>query len=366
MELLVIILLSFVVTFFLQKFILDFSRKKGIGRRNDLNRNLKGIRSRLGGVGIFMGFLISILIIISFMRTDISKFFTLKDSFRIDIFLFSLFIIFIIGLVDDLIGLNAWQKFPVEIFAASILFFNGFGMKLISIPFAPYKVVLPFVISYLISVLWIVGITNAMNLVDGIDGLAGGVALFSSISFVIISYINHKPQLALLSTSMIGPLIAFLIYNIYPSKIFMGDSGSLVLGFFLAVLSLKASYKASFGITFFVPVIILFLPIFDTALSFLRRISKGRNPFMADNEHIHHRLIRMGNNERRVFFILMLWTLIFSVFGILSALLPKRFRLLFGGIVLVFGIIVIFYLKYLTIGFLKKSRKNGIKNHTEN
>ncbi|MEN8154849.1 MAG: MraY family glycosyltransferase [Acidobacteriota bacterium] len=354
MRLTLIVIFSFLVTLFIQRIILNYFSKNRIGKRKDIERNSKGFRPRLGGVGIFLGFLISLVLILSMSSLNMFDYAKFPDVFQFNFYLISLFIIFMIGLIDDLIGLNAWQKLPVEIVAATILFFNGFAIKLLSIPFAPGKIVLPLLLSYIVTVLWIVGITNALNLIDGIDGLAGGIALLSSISFVIISYLNGKPHFALLAASMIGPLLAFLIYNFYPSKIYMGDSGSLVLGFYLATLSLKASSKASFGITFIVPIFILFLPILDTSLSFFRRIFKRKNPLRADDEHIHHKLMKMGNDERKVFYILMGWTFIFSVIGVLSTLLSKPFRLFFIAVIVIFAKVLMFNLNYLKIGPFKR------------
>jgi len=193
-----------------------------------------------------------------------------------------------------------------------------------------------------------------MNLIDGIDGLAGGIALISTVSFIILSLLNDRGQFAYLALALIGPLIAFLIYNFYPSRLFMGDSGSLFLGFFLATLSLKASTKASFGISFVVPIIVLFVPIFDTFLSFFRRAVRGKNPLEHDLEHIHHKLIENGKTEKSVFFILISWALTFSAIGILSALLPKSFRMILVVVVLFVAIGLVFYLKYLEIGYFKR------------
>jgi len=356
MKFLVIIIPSFLITLILLRVILDFSLKYKFGRRNDGGRvNIKGKQPpRLGGVGIFVGFLAGNLMISSMSFSDIMKDDVGYGMTQFTVYLLSLFTIFLLGLIDDLKGLNAWQKLPVEIIAASILFFLGFRIDILTVPFSPGVVELAVISSYALTIIWIVGITNAMNLLDGLDGLAGGVALISTVSFVILSYLNNRLDSVFLAVAIIGPLVAFLKYNFYPSRLIMGDSGSLFLGFFLATLSINASTKASFGITFIVPIIILFLPILDTLTSFFRRILQKKHPFKADNGHIHHKLLEKVNSEKRVFFIVMSWSVLFAVLGVISALMSKKIRTLLIGIVLLVGIAIMMYLKYIDVRSLIK------------
>ncbi len=348
------LLIGFIVSFTLQKLIIKVSKKNNLFDRHDSRKLKKSPRSRLGGVGIFLGFITSSLVFLSFNNTNIVGLKKNLISSDISFFLIALFIVFIIGLIDDLFGLNAWQKLPFEIIAASILFFKGYSIDVLSSPIGSESIVFSNLISYVVTVLWIVAITNAMNLIDGIDGLAGGIAVFAIISFAIMSYINNKTEFTLLSAGMIGAVFAFLKFNLYPSKIYMGDSGSLTLGFFLVTISLKASTKASFGISFLIPVIILFIPILDTTLAFVRRILKKKNPFDADNEHLHHKLMEKGLNEKKTFVKLMLWTAVLSFLGVLSVFLPKSFRLMILVIVFLFGFGLLFYLRYINYSILKR------------
>lgn len=346
--------IGFTVSLILQRLIIKVSKKNKLFDRPESRKLNKEPRARLGGVGIFLGFISSSLVFLSLFNTNSNGILkTLKQS-DIIFFFIALFIVFIIGLIDDLFGLNAWQKLPFEIVAATILFFKGFKIEFLSIPTSNGKIIISGIVSYLLTVLWIIIITNAMNLIDGIDGLSGGIAVCAIISFSVMSFINGKLEFSLISVGMIGAVIAFLIYNIYPSKIYMGDSGSLILGFFLGSISLKASTKASLGISFLIPVIILFIPIFDTTLAFIRRVLKKKNPFNADNEHLHHKLMAKGFNEKKVFYTLILWTIILSISGVLSMFMSKSIRLIIFAIVFIFGIVLLFYLRYLGFGFFKR------------
>lgn len=348
-----VVIFSFLITFFSLKLILLLIREKGIKVRDDEKEPLKDPRPRFGGVGIFAGFSAGIFFVT--LLSNFSSGFQVIPGFNL--YMVTLLGVFLLGLADDIYGLNALHKLPFEIAISTLLFANGFAIKVVSLPFAEGKLVLPFLFSYIITVLWITGIMNAVNLIDGVDGLAGGIGLITSISFIFISYINQRPEFALLAIIMIGPLLAFLIYNFYPSKIYMGDSGSLVIGFFLATLSLKASFKASFGVSLIVPVLVLLIPISDTVLSIVRRLLKGSSPFKPDLDHLHHKLLKNGNNEKKVFFIIISWTLLFSIIGVLTAFVPKYIRIIFVGSAILFGLIFLVYLRYLHFDLFGKLTK---------
>ncbi len=357
---------SLIISLYFQKKIINYSLMNNIVDRTNSRKLDKSPRPRLGGIGIFTGFIVSIAIVI-FISNKYAVGLSNKYNFNIlNMLLLSLFLVFVIGLIDDFIGLNAFQKIPFEIIAATIVFFNGFSIKIVSLPISPYKVVLNNWVSYLITVIWIIGLTNALNLIDGIDGLAGSIAILSGFSFFFIDIINNKSDISIIILCMLGAIVGFLTYNLPPSKIYMGDSGSLTIGFFLAILSIKSSAKAAFGITFIVPIIILFIPIFDTLLAFSRRILKKKNPFSADKEHIHHKLMEKGYNEKQVLFILIGISFLFSVFGVLSMFISKNLRLIIFSLLFFIGIILIFYLKYISFhdffnkitGFKKKNKKD--------
>ena len=155
-----------------------------------------------------------------------------------------------------------------------------------------------------ISVIWIVGITNAVNLIDGLDGLACGVSTISSMTMLVIALTVAEPDVALLMAALSGGCIGFLPYNLNPAKIFMGDTGSTFLGFVLATVSLQGLFKSYAIISFAVPFLMLGLPIFDTCFAILRRLARGQSPMAPDRGHIHHRLIDMGFNQKQAVAIL--------------------------------------------------------------
>jgi UDP-GlcNAc:undecaprenyl-phosphate GlcNAc-1-phosphate transferase len=344
--------IAFFISYYLQYRIIGFSKKKSIAMRDEKRLKSKNPKPRLGGMGVFFGFSLSIYITLFLLLLHNEKNIIYLKDFNF-VFL-SLFIIFIIGFLDDLIGLNAFQKLPFELLSATIMYFSGWAIKIISLPFSPYNLILNDSVSYLITILWIVGITNALNLIDGIDGLAGGITMFSLFSFAIIEIMVGKPEYLVLIIPMLGAILGFLKYNMLPAKIYLGDSGSLTIGFFLAILSLKISIKASFGISFLIPISILFIPIFDTTLAFFRRILNGKNPLMADNEHIHHKLLKKGYSEKKVFYTLMFLDFIFSLLAIASVFFENSFRIILLLILIVVAFIMIIYLNYIKVSIIKR------------
>jgi len=348
------LIIGFTISYLIQGKAIKLGKKNPFFCRSDQRNFQKSPRPRMGGIGVFFGFLTGgflFYLLYQLGRASVEPKIGLVECF---LYLFSLLMIFFIGFLDDLTALNAWQKLPFEIFASTILFFNGFSIRLISLPFPPGEIELPGPVAYGVTVLWVVVITNAMNLIDGIDGLAGSVAFLALLSFSFISFLNGKPEFTIMSAGMIGAVSAFLVFNFFPARIYLGDSGSLLLGFFLATISLKSSAKAPFGISFVFPITVLFLPILDTTLAFLRRILRGKNPFCADNEHIHHKLMQKGFHEKKVFAILVLAMVFFSTLGTLSMLMTKIARLFILIFALLVGTFIVFYLEYIGLHLLKR------------
>ena len=243
---------------------------------------------RMGGLAIFFGFLLSALIFVP-----------LDPSLRG--MLLGAVVIVILGIFDDIYALPALPKLLVQIGAASIAVLMGNKIEILSNPniFSsnPYWVL--GWLSIPISVFWIVGITNAVNLIDGLDGLACGVSTISSMTMLVIALTVAEPDVALLMAALAGGCIGFLPYNLNPAKIFMGDTGSTFLGFILATVSIDGLFKSYAIISFAVPFLMLGLPIFDTCFAILRRVSHGQSPMAPDRGHIHHRLIDMGFNQKQ-------------------------------------------------------------------
>ena len=210
---------------------------------------------------------------------------------------------FLLGLVDDVYNLNAKFKLFIQIAIATLVYLLGVKIDVIFNPFGDvFELGL---LSYPITILWIVGISNAINFIDGVDGLAGSVISVNSITLGIIavSTIPANPISALIAFILAGSTLAFLTYNYNPAKIFMGDGGALFAGFLLATLSIAGVMKTA-TLAILLPFVILVVPIMDITFSSLRRIMKGKSPFVADAEHIHHKLLKAGFSQKNTVAIL--------------------------------------------------------------
>lgn len=247
---------------------------------------------RIGGISIFIGFTFSLLFINFF--TDLSLF-----SSKINLItLFSAMIIFLIGFLDDLFNISPFIRLFLQILIAAYLWSNGLRIEQFDIAWLEIsRINLSNHISFLITSLWIVGITNAINWLDGLDGLACGVVGFAAIGISTITFQNGQTFEPILSSALLGASFGFLRYNFFPAKILMGDSGSNFLGFLLAVISLRSISTINNPIGIFFPLLLLSLPILDMLYVIYRRINKKKSPFYGDREHIHHRLMDSGLSE---------------------------------------------------------------------
>jgi UDP-GlcNAc:undecaprenyl-phosphate GlcNAc-1-phosphate transferase len=230
-----------------------------------------------------------------------------------------------LGVVDDLRGMRVRIKLLVQILAALSICAAGHTILTIQIPFIGTLTLHP-LLGLAVTVLWIIGITNAFNLVDGVDGLAAGVAFIASMGLAIIAAINGATFVVLLCIALSGSLLAFLVFNFHPAKIFLGDTGSMFLGFTLATVALMGSYKSQAAVIFLAPVLALGFPIFETLVSMLRRFVHGRPIFVGDQSHTHHRLLRKGFSQRQVAVTLYAVALLCMVSSILCQLLSSRTR----------------------------------------
>jgi UDP-GlcNAc:undecaprenyl-phosphate GlcNAc-1-phosphate transferase len=201
------------------------------------------------------------------------------------------------GIYDDRFGLTAVPKLSLQLLAASIAIASGFAIWRLSVGFGETVVVLPVWLVWPASLLWIVGVTNAINLLDGLDGLAAGVAAIIAATLTVISWQAGQPFGVLLGLALVGALLGFLPHNFAPARIFLGDTGSLFIGYALSLLALEG-YKRASLITFLAPLLALAVPILDTALSILRRVRSRAPIFSADRLHMHHRLLDSEGSPR--------------------------------------------------------------------
>ena len=221
-----------------------------------------------------------------------------------------------LGVLDDLRGSGAAKKLAVQFAVAALMWWAGFRVEKVSTPFGAPLDLGP--LGFPVTLLWIAGVTNALNLIDGLDGLAGGVALAAVGAMLVISVESSQFLMALFMASLGGALVGFLPYNFHPASVFLGDTGSLFLGFVLATTSLQTSQKASTAVALVVPIVALGLPIGDTLLSMLRRAIRGQRMFAGDRRHIHHRLMDLGLSQRST--VLALYLLCTILAGVSVAL----------------------------------------------
>ena len=263
---------------------------------------------RLGGIAIYFGIVASF---IRLMPWD-------KQIFGI---ILGGTLMMCIGIYDDLKNMNPKAKLLAQTVSALIVFYFSVQLRVIAnlLPFGPKYLIFPLWLSMILTVFWIVGITNTINLIDGLDGLAAGIVCIACISVAYTSAMNGRLSTTYIMLSVAGATSGFLIFNFYPAKIFMGDAGSMLLGFMLASLSLVGDTPTK-GTTLFVtivPIMILALPIFDTAFAIVRRVIKKKPIMQADKGHLHHRIMAMGFGQRRTVLALYSISAIMGVAGIL-------------------------------------------------
>jgi UDP-GlcNAc:undecaprenyl-phosphate GlcNAc-1-phosphate transferase len=215
--------------------------------------------------------------------------------------LIGVFIIIGIGIVDDIKQLGPKIKLLFQILAAaSVVWISGDKISIITNPFSTSGIsILSDFIAYPLTILWIVGITNAINFIDGLDGLAAGVSSISYLSLMFIAILQGEEQTAMIIAILAGSTLGFLPYNFNPAKIFMGDTGATFLGFTLGVISVQGMMKTYAAISIVIPILVLGLPLFDTAFAILRRIINRKSIMAPDRGHLHHRLIDMGFSQRQ-------------------------------------------------------------------
>jgi len=288
---------------------------------------------RFGGLAIFVGTIASLAIYGN-------------DNEKIIPVIIGGTIIYFLGVVDDLKNLNAKVKFGVELLVAVLMYYMGLRIRFITNYFGEGALHFGEVMCFVVTVLWIVGITNTINLIDGLDGLAAGIAAISSLSIAYVAYIHGDTYgmmiVCLAMLVLAGACLGFLPFNFYPAKIFMGDGGSLFLGFMIAVLSVVGPLKRSTMVAVVVPVIVLGIPIFDTFFAILRRVVNRRPIMEADKGHLHHRLMDSGYGQRRA--VLMLYG-ISAIMGMAAVLISRE---LYKDAFVLMGIAIIYLYVFLT------------------
>ena len=293
---------------------------------------------RMGGLAIFAGFLVSVLFFVP-----------LGNEFRS--ILIGALILVVLGIIDDIVALKPRTKFAGQIIAALIPALSGVSIHGIVNPFVPGQYSTLGIFSIPFTVIWIVGITNAVNFIDGLDGLACGVSAIATVTMFIIAVLFGETYIALMMAALAGACLGFLPYNMNPAKIFMGDTGSMFLGYILATVSIQGLFKFYAVISFAVPFILLGLPIFDTGFAIVRRLLKGQSPLQADRGHVHHRLIDLGFDQKQSVAILYAFS---ALMGLTAVILARTNESKL--IILAIAVLVCFFLAMSLMSFEKHHR----------
>ncbi len=311
LKLLLAAVVAFAVAFLMTPPVKRFAEKVGA---MDVPKDERRVHNhpipRMGGLAIFLGFVLSLLLFVN-VTTQVMG------------LLLGAVIIVVMGAVDDIVSLNAWVKLAGQILAAVVAIRCGIVFDAISnfnFLSANTTIEIGF-LSIPLTLLWIVACTNAVNLIDGLDGLAVGVSTISSLTMLVVALFVSEPNVSIILAALTGACVGFMPYNLNPAKIFMGDVGSQLLGFVLSTVSIIGLFKLHAVITFLVPMLALAVPLADTIFAFFRRILHGQSPFHADKGHFHHRLLAMGLNQKQVVAVLYG---VSAVLGLIAVLLAGR------------------------------------------
>ncbi len=305
---------SLVVSFIATRQVRDVAMRKGWVSLPQEGRHVhKSPLPRLGGVAIFLAFSLSLSLwlVLSLLFPHLLSGIVARTLLRIYL---PACLIFAVGLYDDLRGISPYMKFATQAIAATMLFAGG--MRILDLPLFFGLHALPWFVGLPLTILWVAAITNAFNLIDGLDGLAAGSGLFSTMVFFVVALVGHSWFGALMSVALAGAILGFLRFNFNPATIFLGDSGSLFIGFVLSALALAGAQKAPTLVAVAIPVVSFGLPILETLLSIIRRLISGRPIFTADREHIHHKLLQMGFSHRQVVMVLYAVSALFALLSL--------------------------------------------------
>ena len=247
----------------------------------------------MGGLAIYMAFVLGTILYNGILTTS-----------QIGIIIGAT-IILIGGIIDDIKDLSPKYKVLIQVMAAICLLISGVRISFVTNPFREFYPYLSIGwINIPVTIIWIVGVTNAFNLIDGLDGLAAGIAFISSVTLMIVSLLNGRLEAAFLTAVLSGAILGFLPYNFNPASIFMGDTGSQLLGFLLAAISIEGAIKSATVFVIAVPILAFGLPIYDTLFAMIRRKVNGKSMMQADKGHLHHRLLDMGLSQKQAVIIM--------------------------------------------------------------
>ena len=334
---------GFAISFAATPIVKSFAQKVGA---IDVPRDARRVHDhpipRMGGMAIFLGFLISVLLFV-----DISR--------PVRGILLGAVLIVACGAIDDIVSLNAWIKLAVQVAAAIVAVAHGVVIEVFRNPniFSENEALVLGALAVPVTVIWIVGITNSVNLIDGLDGLAVGVSTIASTTMFVVALLVSEGNVAVILAALMGACLGFMPYNLNPAKIFMGDAGSLLLGYVLSTVSVVGMFKFYAIVTFVVPILALALPLFDTLCAIIRRLLRGQSPMHPDRGHLHHRLIDMGLSQKQA--VAVLYS-ISAVLGLCAVVLATT------GVVRI-CMVVVAALAAVAVGIFIKRTFKGHKYH---
>ncbi|MBC7087759.1 MAG: undecaprenyl/decaprenyl-phosphate alpha-N-acetylglucosaminyl 1-phosphate transferase [Tissierellales bacterium] len=335
---------SFIISLLLTPVMIKVAPKLGaLDIPKDNRRMHKKPIPLLGGVSLYISVIIGLILFVP-LSTEMKA------------VIVGATVMFLAGIKDDIKGTTAKEKLIYQLIAASIVIAFGVKIEFLTNPFSSTgSIIYLGWLSIPLTFFWIVGITNTLNLIDGLDGLAAGVSFISSLSFIIVAALYGHFGIATLASLIAGATLGFLPYNFNPAKIFMGDTGALFLGFILSIISIEGVMKSVATISFVVPIIILGLPIFDTTFAILRRFINGQSIMEADKKHLHHRLLEHGYSHKKTVLILYMISAIFSFFAIMVSRINSKFALFVAA-----GVFVVAVLLASRIGLFSSNSNKGV------
>lgn len=355
-------LLAFITAYVITPYTIRLAKKIGaLDIPKEARKIHKKPMPRLGGLAVMAGFTVSViyLLIVMSIEKTINLFDIENYYFKIVGFFAGFIVLGAFCIVDDVKNINPFIKLTGQILAALLVTLSGVVIDKVSLPFFTTTINKEF-FTIIFTVIWIVGITNAINLIDGLDGLSCGVSLISCVSLLIIFALNNSPLIAILFvTALAGSLLGFLPYNFNPAKTFLGDTGSNFLGYTLSIISILGMAKTYTAIVIIAPILVFALPLLDTTLAIFRRLSKTKSLkgiFRADKEHLHHKIMKRGFSQKQAVLILYGISASFGLFAII---------LLDSGIwkALSFGLMVITIIAIGYKDFYKENSEKIIKKN---
>jgi UDP-GlcNAc:undecaprenyl-phosphate GlcNAc-1-phosphate transferase len=301
---------------------------------------------RAGGIALFFSFFISYLISCAIVSDSTAALLLQREQL---FFLLGACAAFSLGLWDDIKGLSPWVKFSGQVGVGLLVWFGGIDVELLSVTL--YKgIALPSWLSLLVTLFWVVLLINAINLIDGLDGLAAGICLFVAITLLSLCFSTGKPMLIVGFSALAGSCLGFLRYNFNPASVFMGDCGSYLLGYLLAALTIQGAMKSQATVALLIPVIALGVPLLDTLFAPIRRFILGKEMFRPDQSHIHHLLLKLGYSQRRVVVMIYGVTVFLGLVALVFVFVKDQlaaYILVLPGILIFLAIKKLGYLEYV-------------------